>query len=66
MTDDQVMKFLKLGLDNSLVEPRAEPLLYVPSGIYLCGCPWVGDVIPHCCPTHTGAFVIYDFWERRS
>lgn len=36
------------------------------SGIYTCGCPWVGRVVPHFCPVHPGACVVFEIREPRS
>jgi hypothetical protein len=56
---DEVRKLLLIGL-----EPEEEPPM--PSGEYICGCPWAGYVIPHFCPVHPDAYPIFEIREPRS
>jgi len=55
MDSNQVRKLFLDALENADVTTREEfaaVLSEVPSGQYLCGCPWSGGIIPHFCPTH--------------
>jgi hypothetical protein len=47
--------------------PSLEALLsldYSPTGVYLCGCPWRGFFVPHFCPVHEGAFVVFEITDH--
>lgn len=65
MTDQQkIVNLLQIGLEPE--QPQPEPLIYRPNGTYLCGCPWVGQFIPHFCPVHPGAFVVFEIRDPQS
>lgn len=40
------------------IPPDPAPLINVPSGVYLCGCPWVGQKSTFICPIHPGCVPI--------